>query len=117
MGLRRICAMLVLAVMALWAAAPVFACAESPAPQDCCRGMMPDCGAQAMGTDSSCCQLRSSVPLSAVDRAPNPEQSPNPTPFVCVASAIGPDSLSLRRAQRSETPPRRFPGSISNLRI
>lgn len=53
-------ALLMLAVVALWAAMPASACLLTMQPAGgsaCCRGMAQDCPMRGMGMNASCCQF------------------------------------------------------------
>ncbi|MGD0730812.1 MAG: hypothetical protein ABR956_06085 [Terracidiphilus sp.] len=53
-------AILMLAVVAPWAAAPALACFTPVPCHSCCRAMMTDCDSAAMSDAHPCCQLQPS---------------------------------------------------------
>jgi len=60
MHMGRKGAILMLAVVALWAAAPALACMTSAPCHSCCRATMMDCDSATMSAAHPCCQLHSS---------------------------------------------------------
>jgi hypothetical protein len=106
---------LMLAIVALWAAGPALAC-MTPAPcHSCCRATMMECDSEAMSAAHPCCQLHSSgtaVPQSRVV-APEPQ-------FGAVqsfASALPPDldRLAGQSLLSSKAPPPRSQSSASTI--
>jgi hypothetical protein len=67
-------ALMLLAVLALWAAVPALACLFSPQGDDCCRQMMQKTGACNMDARQSCCQMHGTNSSSPICRATAPER-------------------------------------------
>src|SRR5580658_1230573 len=89
MHMGRKGAMLMLAIVALWAAAPALAC-MTPAPcHPCCRAMMIDCDSAAISAVHPCCQLHSSGTALPQGRAVAPE--PQTGAIQSIAFALPPD--------------------------
>src|SRR5579872_1480353 len=62
-------AILMLAVVALWATAPALACLTAAPCHRCCNAMATDCSSAVMSTAHPCCELHGSVtdvPVSSV---------------------------------------------------
>jgi len=75
MRVGRISAMLMLAVVVLWAAVPAFACLMPSQQDDCCRQMMQATGSCDMDASQSCCQVHgsdSNVPFGRAAPAERP---------------------------------------------
>jgi len=110
--------MLMLAIVAFWAASPALACLTPVPCHGCCRAMMTDCPSATVSAVDPCCQLQ--MPASAVpqDRAVAPE--PKIGAMQSIAPAVPPD-LDLpagRIAVFSKTPaPRCQLGASTVLRI
>lgn len=107
-----------LAVLALWAAAPAIACLASAPCHSCCRTMMTDCEMATVGAAHSCCQLQSS------DEALPPVRMIAPERLVGTASplALGviPDRNSFWGQDPgffNTPPPRSLAGGSTILRI
>lgn len=118
MPMGRKGAILMLAIVALWAAGPALALI-TPAPcHSCCHAMMMDCDSATMSAAHPCCQLNSSgtaVPQGRVI-APKPLTGALRT----IASALPPDldGLAGQSALASEAPPPRSQsGAGTVLRI
>jgi hypothetical protein len=60
MPMGRKGAILMLAILALWAAGPALACITPTPCHSCCRAMMMDCDSATMSAAHPCCQLDSS---------------------------------------------------------
>lgn len=118
MPMGRKCAILLLAVVALWAATPTLACL-APAPHhSCCHAMMANCGAVAMGAAHPCCQLQKPntavPPTSAV--APDLQVGPLQSP--AFADLPNPGDLTGHRLGSAKAPPPlSLLGSSTILRI
>jgi hypothetical protein len=117
MPMRRKGAILILAIVALWAAGPVLAWL-TPAPcHSCCRAMMMDCDS-AMSAAHPCCQLHSSGAAVPQGRVVAPE--PQIGTVQSFASALPPDldGLDGQSTISSKAPPPRSQlGSSTVLRI
>src|SRR5258708_25999360 len=75
MRVGKISAMLMLAVVVLWAAVPAFACLMPAQQDDCCRQMMQATGSCDMDASQSCCQVHgsdSNVPIGRAAPAERP---------------------------------------------
>jgi hypothetical protein len=109
---------LMLAIVALWAAAPVLACL-TPAPcHSCCRAMMMDCDTATMSAAHPCCQLHSSGTAVPWGRVVAPE--PQIGAVQLFGSALPPDldRLAGQSPVSSKTPPPRSQsGAGTILRI
>lgn len=107
-----------LAVVALWSAAPVFACLTLGSCHACCRAMKMDSGATAMGSGGSCCpSLSPNTTVPAVNPvAPELQMDP----VQAIASVKLPDIVDLsgqRLISAKAPPPRSLLGASSILRI
>jgi hypothetical protein len=115
-NVQRTGALLMLVVVALWAALPAFACFAPAQEHACCQHMTRDCG-PTMGADSTCCQLRQSDGATPATTASVSERSVVNAPN---AQAISIPALLLSGSRRVEdaggSPPRPSPKS-SILRI
>ena len=116
--MSRKCAILLLAVVALWAATPAFACLSLRSSHRCCRQMPADCGMALMGAHSPCCTLN---PLPA---SSNPETATGPVTqnsMAVVAAAGLTAPLPAAEVPLSQTaftpPPRPLSGASQILRI
>jgi hypothetical protein len=99
-------AVLMLVVVALWAAAPAFACLAPTQSHACCRHMaMPDCDMTSMGTTPACCQLQ------APDAGSMPalgSMTQRPIAVAQVVQRLAVAAVVLHRAMlptEAETPP------------
>lgn len=111
-------AILMLAVMALWAVAPALACLKAAPCHSCCRAIMTDCGMATVGASRSCCQLHSASNAVPPARAVTPK--PLGGPELGLAVAVLPDPGDLAAPQRnaaSALPPRSQSGGSTILRI
>jgi hypothetical protein len=111
-------AILMLAVVALWAVAPALACLAVAPCHSCCRDMMMDCDSTAMDAAQPCCQLQSSnVPVPATSVIAPELQTGLIRPL---ASAVLPDLDGLaspKSAIAEAPPPRSLSGASTILRI
>jgi hypothetical protein len=118
MPMGRKGAILMLAIVALWAAAPALACITAAPCHSCCRAMMMDCDSATMSAADPCCQLHTSgtaVPRGRVV-APEPQLGAVQT----LASVLPPDldRLAGQSPLSFKAPPPRSPsGSGTILRI
>jgi hypothetical protein len=119
MRMGRKGALLLLAVMVLWAVTPALACLARMAQPSCCQGTaMQDCASPAMMQCSDCCRVQpADAPLlpgsaSAVDHAAGSLPSPAATELVVLPEA-GEEILLAFEAP----PPPGFSGAGSILRI
>lgn len=109
--------LVLLAVVALWTALPVVACAAEAATPPCCHGMM-DCGSPAHSVGRACCQIHRDSPAllagqtSASDHFHALAQIAVPVivPAPLVLAGVNPPIAGA-------PPPEPSPGSGSILRI
>jgi hypothetical protein len=110
--------MLMLVIVALWAAGPALACIQ-PAPcHSCCRAMMMDCDFSTMSAADPCCQLHSSG--AAVPRGRVVAPAPRIGAVQSFASALplDLDRLAGQSPLSSKAPPPRSQsGAGTILRI
>jgi hypothetical protein len=114
-------ALLMLAVVALWAAMPASACLLTMQPAGrsaCCHGMAQDCPIRGMGMDASCCQFHGrNAALTPV----SPFSSQRVQRLAYMPHQAGLEAFSAPGAgwrNALEAPPPKFlPGSVSILRI
>jgi hypothetical protein len=121
MNLCRKGALLMLAVVAIWATMPASACLLNMSPTgqpDCCRAMAQTCGSPVMCANSSCCQAKGENP--AVPSVP-PYSVGHSQKLAFVAHEAG---MELRAVPGTaymnalESPPLKFPpGGAFALRI
>jgi hypothetical protein len=122
MNLGRKGALLMLAVVVLWAAMPASACllaVHSTGQPDCCRGMVQEFNSPSMCASGSCCQAeRQNATVAAA-----PLYSPGQSQKLAVARPHQ-SGLRLRASACAihrnafETPPLKFPpGGAFALRI
>jgi hypothetical protein len=114
-------ALLMLAVVALWAAIPASACllTKPPAEQpDCCCGMAQDCPMAGMSVDAPCCQFHGKN-TAVVPVSPFSSQRVHRLAFVPHQATLEPTAASGAGWRNAlEAPPPGFsPGSVSILRI
>jgi hypothetical protein len=118
MPMGRKGAILMLAIVALCAAAPVLACVTLVPCHSCCRAMMMDCDSETMSAAHPCCQLHSSGTVVPRGRVVTPE--PQLGAVQSHASALPPD-LDRLAGQSSffsnAPPPRSQSGASIVLRI
>lgn len=118
MPMGRKGAILMLAIVALWAAGPALAC-FAPAPcHQCCRAMMTDCDSATVTAAHPCCQLHS--PGTAVPKGRVVAPEPQIGAVQSFASAIPPDldRLGGQSPRFSMAPlPRSLTGARTILRI
>ena len=118
MPMGRKGAILMLAIVALWAAGPALACI-TPAPcHSCCRAMMMDCDSATMSAAHPCCQLDSSGTAVPQGRVVAP--APQIGAVQSLASALPPDldRLAGQSPLSSKAPPPRSQsGAGTILRI
>src|SRR5271157_1651122 len=118
MHMGRKGAILMLAIVVLWAAGPAVA-SIVPAPcHSCCRAMMMDCDSATMSAAHPCCQLDSSGTAVPQGRVVAPE--PQSGAVQSFASALPPDldRVAGQSALSSEASPPRSPsGAGTILRI
>jgi hypothetical protein len=120
MNMGRKGAMVLLAVVVLWAAMPAFAClidANQMSQSECCRAMA-NCDPTAMAADSPCCQIHERTPAVPPVQPFSPVKSleiaalPHESGIVVTAELGGAYGNTL------ETPPPKFPpGGAFSLRI
>jgi len=106
-----------LAVVALWVAAPALAC-FAPAPcHQCCRAMMTDCDS-AMIAAHPCCRLQSSNSAIPPGRAAATDFSSGPTQALVSVNLPDLSALTEQGLGSSKAPPpRSLSGASSILRI
>jgi hypothetical protein len=96
--------MLMLTLVALWAALPALACLTPAPAHACCRHVMQDCESSMMST-VSCCDAHSSdssVPPAQASRA----QAIDLLAHACVATGVTVNALDgFKIARTAETPP------------
>ena len=110
--------MLMLAIVALWAAGPVLACITLAPCHSCCRAMMMDCDSTTMSAAHPCCQLDSSGTAIPQGRVVTPV--PQVGAAQSLASALPPDldRLAGQSLLSSNAPPLRSQsGTGTILRI
>ena len=115
MPMGRKGAILMLAILALWAAGPALAFI-TPAPcHSCCHGMMMDCDSAMMSAARPCCQLNSSGTAVLQGRVVAPKSQIGAVQSF--ASALPPnlDSLTGQRPLSSKAPPPRSPSGASTI--
>ena len=104
MQVRTKGAILMLMLVALWAALPALACLTPPPSHACCRHQMQDCGSMMMPT-ASCCDARSSdtgIPPAQASQA----QGIDLLAHASVATRVSAEALDgFNIAQIAETPP------------
>ena len=104
MQVRTKGAILMLMLVALWAALPALACLTPPPSHACCRHQMQDCGSMMMPT-ASCCDARSSdtgIPPAQASQA----QGIDLLTHASVATRVAAEVLDgFDIAQIAETPP------------
>lgn len=93
-----------LAVVALWAAAPAFACL-APAPCHCCRGMMMNCDSAAMISAQPCCQLHNQNSAIPPKGAAAPELQFGPARVLALAALPDSGDPSGQRSGSAKPPP------------
>jgi hypothetical protein len=114
-------ALLMLAVVALWAAMPASACLLTMQPAGrsaCCRGMAQDCPMHGMGMNASCCQFHGrNAALTQV--SPFSSQRVQRLAFVPLQADLQLRAFwSARYRNASEAPPLKYPpGGAFALRI
>jgi hypothetical protein len=114
-------ALLLLAVVVLWTAAPLGACllASQPSGQhSCCRGMELKCGISGTSIDGSCCRVhQQNTPATPVP--PYSLEYSQKLAFVPHQASLQLSATSVSGFQNTlEEPPPKFPpGSNSILRI
>lgn len=110
--------MLMLAIVALWAAGPVLACITLAPCHSCCRAMMMNCDSTTMSAAHPCCQLDSSGTAIPQGRVVTPV--PQVGAAQSLASALPPDldRLAGQSLLSSNAPPLRSQsGTGTILRI
>jgi hypothetical protein len=114
-------ALMMLATVLLWTAAPAFACLpgmRAAGPADCCRSMAPDCPMSQAAMNASCCSTHRQdnavppVPFYAPEHAQKLFVTAHSASFVALAN-----SDSIERAALLASPPYHSPGASSILRI
>ena len=111
--------LLMLAMAVLWTALPASACllaSPSTAQPDCCLAMAAACGTAQMGADTSCCELRGTIPPAVSVQA----YSPVPLQTAALHEQIEFNPLAAvagRFASIQSTPPPKFPPGGFSLRI
>src|ERR1700733_5839609 len=113
-------AILMLAIVALWAAGPALACVTPVPCHSCCRAMTMDCDSATMSSahPCSCCQLDSSGTGVPQGRVVAPE--PQIGAVQSLASALPPDLDRLAGQSPlsgKAPPPRSQAGASTILRI
>jgi hypothetical protein len=117
MQMGRKGALVLLALVALWAAKPAFACLTAVTPPSCCQGTMPGCDDSTTMANMTCCQSQSpenAIPaaMAAACSAPAVQMVTLPVDAVDSAQAAG---VIASVAGASPSPPP--PGFSSILRI
>lgn len=111
-------AWLLMAVVALWAASPAFACFVPAAQHACCRHMATECSASQMGAGSSCCQARSTETDAPAIGSAASEQLVHPVATIVPGmAAVVPVELHGMLQQATEAPPSGPPPGGTVLRI
>jgi hypothetical protein len=118
---RRKGALLMLAVVVFWTAAPVYACLSAMQPMGqrcCCRGMAMHCGSPETCANGSCCQAR----RQRIVIAPVPPSTPqHAQKLAFVLHQAGLELLASSSAGYWNTfeapPPKIPPGGAFLLRI
>ena len=115
MSMGRKGAILMLAIVALWAAGPAIACMTSAPCHSCCRAMMMDCDSVTMSAAHPCCQLHSSGTALPQSRVVAPE--PQIGAAQSLASALPPDldRLASQCLRSSNAPPPRSQSGVSTI--
>jgi hypothetical protein len=113
-------ALLLLAVVVLWTAAPLGACllASQPSGQhSCCRGMELKCGISGTSIDGSCCRVQQqNTPATPVP--PYSLEYSQKLAFVPHQASLQLSAASVSGLQNAlEEPPKFPPGSSSILRL
>jgi len=110
-------ALLMLAVVVFWTAAPACACLPATQPSgqhSCCRGMGRECGMPPMGMNGSCCQVQ----RQNIAVPPAPPYSPGHSQkLTFVPHQAGLESAASHRNAFQAPPPKFPPGCNSILRI
>ena len=118
MPMGRKGAILMLAIVALWAAGPAVACL-APAPcHQCCRAMTMHCDFATMSAAHPCCQLQSPATAIPLGRVVAPE--PQIGAVQSFASALPPNLdgiASQSRLSAKAPPPRSLSGASTILQI
>ncbi len=96
-----------LAIVALWAAGPAFACLTHTPCHSCCRAMMTDCDSATMSAAHPCCQIDSSG--TAIPQSRMVAPTPQVGSVQSFASALSPDldRLADQSPLSSKDPPPR----------
>lgn len=116
MIVRKTSALLMLMVLALWAAAPALACFAPAQQHACCHQMMQDCG-PSMGPDASCCQIHRTDGINTPIQASKSERPLRLAPAVAGFHVPVVGVSFVPRALAAEAPPPRLGASSSILRI
>lgn len=111
-------AVLMLLVVALWAATPGLACLAPSPSHICCRGLMMGCDAAAMSTGHSCCELQSNESNTTPGRAAVSEPLPNAAQMLTAVHLPALDGIAgLSPNPANAPPPRSSWGARTILRI
>jgi hypothetical protein len=105
-----------LAVLALWAAVPVFACL-TPSPQDdCCQKMQAPASTCDMDASQSCCQVHSRPGSHPLGKATLTHRPPTLVSPACQSIPLSASAILLPKHTRESNPLLSPPGA-SVLRI
>jgi hypothetical protein len=115
MCMGRNVATLMLAIVALWAVAPAFAC-TTPAPcHPCCRAMMVGCDSETMSAAHPCCQMHSSGTAVPQSRVIAPEPRIGAVQSFASALPTDLDSLTGQSPISTKAPPARSQSGASTI--
>jgi len=111
-------AVLMLAIVALWVAAPAFAC-MTPAPcHPCCRAMAMDCDSATMSAAHPCCLLHSSGTAAPQSRVVVPGAKVGAVQSLASSLPADLDRLAGQTPVFTKAPPPQSPsGANTILRI
>lgn len=114
-------AVVMLLIVALWAAIPALACFASAPCHPCCRAghmMQMDCGAATMSAGHSCCDLNSpSTPAPSEQTATTSMASAAMQPLASVSYFVPFGLAGQELRPTAAPPPRSLLGSSTILRI
>lgn len=111
-------AILMLAVVVLWAAAPALACLTPVPCHSCCHAMAMDCDSAVTSAVHPCCQLQGSGAAVPMNSAIAPEQATGLHQTMASSASIALSGLASQTPGSAKTPPlRSLSGTATILRI
>jgi hypothetical protein len=111
-------ALMLLAVVVLWAAMPSFACLKAATRPSCCQEEMQDCGSPLTMASPDCCAVQPSPAPILPGDATNTGHRENPAALhIAYEASLQPLLAVTRPSSAADSPPRSSSAATSVLRL